>query len=131
MSTLYERAGGTPWFEALVERFYAGVENDPVLRPLYPKNLTHSKAHLAAFLVQYWGGPDDYSIKRGHPRLRMRHGRWQIGWEERNAWFRHMEEAVKQGGLSPEDEAQMIEYFNTSATFLVNRPDLTADEPIG
>jgi hypothetical protein len=37
-----------------------------------------------------------------------------------------MEAAVKAGGLSPEDEAEMIQYFNTSATFLINRPDQTA-----
>ena len=125
MSTLYERAGGRPWFEALVERFYSAVETDPVLRPLYPKNLTYAKRHLTDFLIQYWGGPGDYSEKRGHPRLRMRHVNFQIGWAERNAWFEHMQEAVRSGGLSPEDEAQMLEYFNTSATFLINRPDLT------
>ena len=27
--------------------------------------------------------------------------------------------------LPPEDQAQMIDYFNTSATFLINRPDQT------
>ena len=27
--SLYERAGGTPFFEALVERFYEGVADDP------------------------------------------------------------------------------------------------------
>ena len=31
-STLYDRAGGTPFFEALVGRFYAGVAEDPLLR---------------------------------------------------------------------------------------------------
>ena len=31
--TLYDRAGGMPFFEALVARFYAGVADDPVLRP--------------------------------------------------------------------------------------------------
>ena len=34
--TLYDRAGGMPFFEALVARFYAGVADDPVLRPIYP-----------------------------------------------------------------------------------------------
>ncbi len=36
-ASLYERAGGTPFFEALVDRFYEGVESDPVLRPIYPE----------------------------------------------------------------------------------------------
>lgn len=125
MSTLYERAGGRPWFEALVNRFYDAVETEPVLRPLYPKDLTPPREHLTSFLVQYWGGPADYSAQRGHPRLRMRHIPFAIGWAERDAWFRHMEASVKEGGLCPEDEAQMIDYFNTSATFLINRPEQT------
>ncbi len=48
----------------LVERFYNFVESDPVLRPLYPPNLEPGKAHLAAFLTQYWGGPPSYSLER-------------------------------------------------------------------
>ena len=125
MSTLYERAGGRPWFEALVDRFYHGVATDPILRPLYPDDLTRPREHLTSFLIQYWGGPSDYSARRGHPRLRMRHIPFSIGWAERDAWYRHMEAAVKEGGLSPEDEAQMLDYFNTSATFLINRPEQT------
>ena len=35
-ASLYERAGATPFFEALVARFYDGVATDPLLRPLYP-----------------------------------------------------------------------------------------------
>jgi hemoglobin len=120
-TTMYERVGGRFWFVALVDRFYDAVEQDPVLRPLYPDDLSASRAHLAAFLVQYWGGPDDYRVERGEPRLRMRHVPFAIGHTERNAWFGHMREAVRAGGLAPEDEAEMIGYFDSSATFLVNR----------
>jgi hemoglobin len=125
VTTLYERAGGRAFFEALVDRFYEGVAEDPILRPLYPPNLKPPKDHLAKFLIQYWGGPTDYMQERGHPRLRMRHVNFAIGWAERDAWFKHMEAAVKSSGLAPEDEALMIDYFNTSATFLINRPDQT------
>jgi hemoglobin len=120
-TTMYERVGGRHWFVALVDRFYDAVAGDPLLRPLYPEDLAPPRAHLAAFLVQYWGGPGDYSLERGHPRLRMRHMPFAIGRAERDAWFRHMSEAVRDGGLDPEDEAEMIDYFDTSATFLVNR----------
>ena len=121
--TMYERVGGRPIFVALVDRFYEGVAADPVLRPLYREDLGPARAHLAGFLVQYWGGPDDYSLERGHPRLRKRHVPFAIGRAERDAWFRHMSDAVRSGGLSPEDEAEMIDYFDTSTTFLINRPD--------
>jgi hemoglobin len=35
--TVYELAGGEPVFRELVRRFYAGVAEDPVLRPVYPE----------------------------------------------------------------------------------------------
>ncbi|MGH2720158.1 MAG: globin [Actinomycetota bacterium] len=122
-TTMYERAGGRPFFVALVDRFYDAVAGDPVLRPIYPEDLAPPRAHLAGFLIQYWGGPDDYSVERGHPRLRKRHVPFAIGRAERDAWFGHMRDAVKAGGLSPEDEAEMVAYFDSAATFLINRSE--------
>jgi hemoglobin len=122
-ATLYERVGGAEWFGALVDRFYAGVADDPVLRPLYPEDLGPSIAHLTGFLVQYWGGPTTYSEQRGHPRLRMRHAPFVIGSRERDAWYRHMAEAVGEAGLTAEDEAEVLAYFQMAADHLVNAPN--------
>ena len=100
--SMYERVGGTLWFEALTARFYRSVAADPVLRPLYPadpEGLAGAREHLCGFLVQYWGGPATYSAERGHPRLRMRHAPFAIGVTERDAWYRHMADAVGEGGL--------------------------------
>lgn len=120
MATLYERVGGAGFFEALVDRFYAGVAADPVLRPLYPEDLTESRAHLALFLMQYWGGPPDYSELRGHPRLRMRHAPFVIGEAERAAWLRHMTDAVEAAELSEHDRAELLDYFEMAARSLQN-----------
>ena len=119
--SVYEQVGGAEWFVALVDRFYAGVADDPRLRPLYPDDLTDAKAHLAGFLVQYWGGPTTYSEQRGHPRLRMRHVPFAIGEVERDAWLEHMTAAVRSGGLEPAIEAQMLDYFTMAAAALVNQ----------
>lgn len=117
---MYERAGGERFFRELVDRFYDGVANDPVLRPLYPEDLTAPKDHLRLFLVQYWGGPRTYGDERGHPRLRMRHAPFAIGLAERDAWLTHMESAVHTGALAPGDEAEMLDYFRSAATQLIN-----------
>jgi hemoglobin len=117
---MFDRVGGEAFFHALVERFYLGVGGDPVLRPLYPDDLSKSKSHLAGFLIQYWGGPDTYSQSRGHPRLRMRHARFVIGTFERDAWLRHMSAAVRAAGLPPDDEVEMLQYFEMAANSLVN-----------
>lgn len=119
-TTMFDRAGGDPFFQRLVDRFYEGVASDPVLRQLYPEDLEAPKEHLRLFLVQYWGGPQTYHALRGHPRLRMRHAPFAVGLAERDAWLRHMEAAVRAGGLAPGDEAEMLSYFRTTATQLIN-----------
>jgi hemoglobin len=118
--SLYDRVGGQPFFDALVERFYAGVESDPLLRPLYPADLTEPRRHLALFLGQYWGGPHTYSDERGHPRLRMRHFRFHIGQPERDAWLGHMRAAVEGSPAAPDDTNALLAYFESAATSLIN-----------
>ena len=119
--TVFELVGGRPFFDALVDRFYAGVAEDPLLRPLYPEDLTDSRAHMAGFLAQYWGGgAQHYSDQRGHPRLRMRHMGFVVGEAERDAWLAHMAAAVLGAGLPADLEARMLEYFAMAATHLIN-----------
>jgi hemoglobin len=120
VSTLYERVGGQPFFDALVERFYEGVTEDPVLRPLYPDDLTDPKRHLALFLGQYWGGPPTYGDERGHPRLRMRHAPFVIGLAERDAWLGHMTNAVAASDAPPDARVELLEYFEMASRSLIN-----------
>ena len=79
--SLFDRVGGTPFFERLVGAFYDGVEQDEVLAPLYPDfpDFSGARHRLTLFLVQYWGGPTTYNEERGHPRLRMRHFPFHVG----------------------------------------------------
>ena len=119
--SLYDRVGGRDWFFSLVGRFYAAVAVDPVLRPMYPEDdLDGATQRLALFLIQYWGGPDDYEKSRGHPRLRRRHAEFLIGDLQRQVWYGHMAAAVQAGGLGREDEAEMLAYFSMAADSLVN-----------
>ena len=124
-TTLYERVGGRPYFEALTRRFYDAVAQDPVLRALYPddpQEFEAARLHLELFLVQFWGGPDDYNVQRGNPRLRMRHAPFVIGPPQRDAWLTHMVAAVKAQPPPSLDELQLIGYFTTAADHLVNQP---------
>lgn len=121
--TVYDVVGGQPFFDALVDRFYDGVEQDPVLQPMYPaEDMAGARERLAGFLAQYWGGPPLYSEARGHPRLRMRHNPFVIGEVERQHWLGHMLGAVRTAELEPEIEARMVEYFEMAAQAMVNSP---------
>ena len=119
--TIFDLAGGEAAFTRIVARFYEGVESDPLLRPIYPEDLAESRRTLRLFLMQFFGGPGDYSQERGHPRLRMRHMPFAIGQAERDAWMRHMTAAVKAENLPPQIEAVLLEYFERAATFMMNR----------
>ena len=118
--TPYERWGGQPFFDELVDQFYLGVATDPVLRPMYPADLADSKTHLALFLSQYWGGPDLYNQERGHPRLRMRHSPFTIGRTEAEAWMRHMTAAVERMDMTPDDRTELVDYLSMAARSLQN-----------
>ena len=119
-ATPYQRWGGEAFFVALVDRFYAEVDTDPRLRHMYPEDLTEPKAHLALFLGQYWGGPSTYNEQRGAPRLRMRHVPFVIGTAEADACLGHMTDAVLAAGMTPADQAQMLDYLKMAAKSLIN-----------
>jgi len=122
-ANFYERVGGEQTFRTLVERFYAGVATDPLLRPLYPEqDLAPATERLTLFLIQYWGGPNTYSQNRGHPRLRMRHVPFTIGSAERDAWLRHMAEALQSLDLAPELADELWRYLTMAADSLRNSP---------
>jgi len=121
--TVFEAAGGAETFKLMVERFYARVASDPVLRPIYPEeDLSSAAERLTLFLIQYWGGPDTYSARRGHPRLRLRHQPFAIGQAERDAWLGHMTEAVESLEVAPEVRQTLLDYFETASTAMINRP---------
>jgi len=121
--SFFAEIGGERTFRQLVHDFYAGVGEDPVLRPLYPEqDLGPAETRLRMFLVQYWGGPRTYSEQRGHPRLRMRHAPFAIGELERDAWLARMRAAVDGLHLSPEQDRTLWAYLTMAAQSLVNSP---------
>ncbi|MHB1930554.1 MAG: globin domain-containing protein [Acidimicrobiales bacterium] len=122
-STLYDRVGGDAFFETLTRRFYAAVRRDQALAPLYPADdeaFEQARQHLQGFLIQFWGGPASYSEQRGHPQLRMRHAPFAIGAAERDAWVRHMRDAVEASGAGGMERAQLLTYFESAATHMIN-----------
>jgi hemoglobin len=127
ISNIYEAAGGEPTFRLLVERFYAGVAEDPILRPLYPEeDLANAEERLRLFLIQYWGGPSDYNELRGHPRLRMRHAPFAIGPRERDAWLARMTAAVESLDLPRGVRDAFLEYFADASRAMINTPSTSA-----
>ncbi|MEY3072108.1 MAG: hypothetical protein RLZZ353_304 [Actinomycetota bacterium] len=119
--TASERAGGPEAFVRLVDAFYARVEHDAVLRPMYPEDLEPGKRHLALFLAQYFGAGTVYSDERGHPRLRMRHAPFPIDPSAAGRWATHMLAALAEQDLPMDVVAEIDEYVRRATPTLVNR----------
>ncbi len=124
-TTPFDDMGGAAFFETLVHRFYEGIADDDVLRPMYPEgDLEPAERRLRLFLTQYWGGPTTYSDERGHPRLRMRHNPYVIDEAARDRWLDHMRAALDhtmaEGGLDPALEQELWRYLVGAAIAMVN-----------
>jgi hemoglobin len=122
-ATVYEDAGGDAAFRKLVDLFYAKIETDPLLRPMFPADLGPGKEHQFLFLTQFFGGPARYSERRGHPRLRARHLPFPIGTREAETWLGHMLTAIDEAGIPEPARSKMRNYFDYAAHFLINRAD--------
>lgn len=113
---------GVDGFDRLIGAFYERVAVDDVIGPMYPpQDLAGAKDRLRDFLIQRFGGPANYSERRGHPRLRMRHGPFVIGEAERDRWLELMRAAMLETKLDPDVAAVMWPYFVHTANFMMNR----------
>jgi hemoglobin len=114
---------GEEGFTRLVAAFYRQIPGDDILGPMYPaKDLTGAEERLRQFLMFRFGGSMEYVERRGHPRLRMRHGPFVIDQRARDRWMELMRKAMTEAAL-PEDAARVLEnFFDGTATFMINRP---------
>ena len=112
---------GEEAFWRIARAFYARIDRDAFLRPMFPADLQEPIRNQAEFLIQYFGGPQLYSDRKGHPRLRMRHMPFAIDVAARNAWVACMRGALEDAAIPEPHRSAMMAYFERTATFLINR----------
>lgn len=126
---LYHALGGMDTCRELSAAFYAHVEHDPVLRPLYPPTLKGCPIEtLAAFLIQFFGGPCEYAQRRWSLSLREAHLRFAIGQKEREAWLTNMFQAVDEVNIKEPTRSALRWFFAQSSAFFINQPPEAANE---
>lgn len=119
--TFYDEIGGEPTIRRIVDAFYAGVADDPMLRPMYPEaDLGPAAERLTLFLCQYWGGPSTYNELRGHPRLRIRHAPFKVTKDARDLWLGHFAHGLAAVELTDQQRAEFWSYVTHAANFLLN-----------
>ena len=121
--SVYARLGGAPAIQALVERFYALMDELPeahTVRQLHPDSLAGSADSLFKFLSGWFGGPPLYIRERGHPQLRMRHAPYSIRPVERDEWLLCMRQALDEQVADEALRAGMNRAFTGMADHMVN-----------
>jgi hemoglobin len=65
----------------LIDAFYERVEDDPLLSPFFPRVSVAHREHVAAWWIEVFGGPAEYTAQHGGYKamlsqsLRPRHHR--------------------------------------------------------
>ena len=127
-ATPFELVGGEDAVRALAEAFYDAMDaHEPALAKLHELDeqgrvSRRSRDRFAQFLIEWLGGPAAFSSEHGHPRLRMRHGKFPVDVAMRDAWIRAMQRALDARGVEGEVRAFLDERFAHVADFLRNTP---------
>jgi len=122
-ATPFEWIGGEGKVHALVERFYDLMDLQPEykeLRAAHGSHLDKARQHLFWFLCGWLGGPQHYTERFGHPRLRMRHMPFAIGIKERDQWLACMDQAMGETGVPPALRERLKTSFFQTADWMRN-----------
>ncbi len=122
--TPYAWIGGEEKVRALVDRFYDLMDLEPdyaALRRAHGPELTNARERLFWFLCGWMGGPQHYTDRFGHPRLRMRHMPFSIGLLERDQWLACMDQAMQETGLDDVLRRRLNSSFFQTADWMRNR----------
>lgn len=123
-TTIFEVLGGEPGIRALVERFYDIMDVDRdlnALRATHGTTLEPAREKLFLYLCGYFGGPQHYIERFGHPRLRARHLPFSIGVLERDQWLLCMARAMQDLKYPAELSDRLLEIFFGVADWMRNR----------
>ncbi len=119
MKTLYEQLGEEQ-LKLLVSRFYHCVFSNIYLQPLFQNPREEIEEKQLLFLRQFLGGPQNYSERFGHPRMRARHLPHKIDQKAKEEWLSCMLSSVNSLEISDELKKKLFQVFPPVAEHMVN-----------
>ncbi len=125
-ATPYELIGGEARVLALAERFYDLMDLEPAyaaLRAAHGSTLAQARQKLGWFLCGWLGGPQHYTERFGHPRLRAHHMPFVIGNTERDQWLACMNQAMQETGVPVDLGLSLGKAFFQTADWMRNTPE--------
>ena len=129
--TLVEWAGGPPAMARLIDAFYDRVERDDLLSPFFPGGVTVAhRRHVAAWWIEVFGGPADYTAELGgYERMLAHHRGLQITAEQRFRFATLMSRAADDATLpdDPEFRAALVGYLEWGTRLAVSNSQTDAE----
>jgi len=108
----------------LVAAFYKKVPNDSILGPMYPlHDLDGAEERMRDYMLMRIAGEEDYTRKRGHPRLRGRHLPFKIDNAARDRWLELMGKSMQETNIPEESAQELGAFFAQLADFMRNTPN--------
>ena len=117
--TLYDLVGEDK-LRLLLDEFYDRVFSNPQIGHLFKTDKDVIKEKQRLFLTQFFGGPDLYSQRYGHPKLRARHLPHPISEQDAAAWLTCMSEALVTIELDESIKDEIFKRLISTAMFMVN-----------
>jgi len=136
--SLYEWAGGSESFGRLINAFYDRVEGDPLLSPFFPGGVSvEHREHVAAWWVEVFDGPADYTARHGGYEAMLAHHRdLGITAEQRLRFATLMSQAADDAELpdDPEFRAALVGYLEWGTRLAMHNSvpgvDVVAHAPV-
>ena len=121
METLYSKIGPER-LQLVLDHFYDMIFDESSISHLFKGDKDEIKTKQFMFLTQFLGGPQLYSQKFGHPKMRMRHLPHAIDDAARVEWLRCMRSAIDKTFVEDKDLGDALyNCFPQLAEHMVNR----------
>jgi len=125
---LFQRIGGQPTIDRLVDLLYKGIGDDEHLCPLFPRDLADSRSMQKLFFAEWLGGPCRYS-EQAHAGLRHRHDSLPITPALASRWLGHFRRALEATVAASSDRRTIFAQVRSLAMALVSGQVAPAGPP--
>ena len=118
--TPFERLGGREVLHRIIDDFYARIDADAELRPIFPDDLVPGREKQKLFLEQWLGGEPLYERAHGPPMMRRRHLPFTITVPAAERWLTHFGAALVADGTDEGLAAEIMTALRPVAMRMVN-----------
>ena len=126
--TPFERLGGREVLHRIIDDFYARIDADAELRPIFPDDLVPGRERQKLFLEQWLGGEPLYERAHGAAMMRRRHLPFAITVPAAERWLVHFEGALMADGTDEALATEIMTALRPVAMRMVNTREVEAPQ---